>query len=294
MGVSVDVVVDSRSTLGEGPVWDVEDQRLWWVDIKGHLIHCTDPATGKDETFDVGEPVGCLARRAAGGLVIATESGFHTFDPDTGEKQAIHDPEAHLTGNRFNDGTTDRQGRFWAGTMRDDGSPAEKRGTFYRLDRDLSVTSVLDGFYTTNGSAFSPDGSIMYMADSNADVQTIWAFDYDIDEGSIHNRRVFFDAREVAGRPDGGTVDADGCYWMAGINGWQVVRITPEGKVDRIVELPIERPTKPMFGGPGLGTLFVTSLSLGLTPGAHQPHAGSLHAVSGLGVTGVPEVRFQG
>lgn len=293
MGVSVDVAVDSRSTLGEGPVWDVADQCLWWVDIKGHLVHRYDPVTGVDDAYDVGEPVGCLAVRAAGGLIIATKTGFYTFDPGTGAKVAIHDPEAHLEGNRFNDGTTDRQGRFWAGTMRDDGT-AEKRGTFYRMDADLSVTPMLDGFFTTNGSAFSPDGTVMYLSDSNADVQTIWAFDYDIDDGAISNRRVFFDARAVAGRPDGGTVDADGCYWMAGISGWQVVRITPGGVVDRIVEVPIERPTKPMFGGAGLDVMFVTSLSLGLTPGSHQPHAGSLHAITGLGVTGVPEVRFKG
>ena len=293
MGISVDVAVDSRSTLGEGPVWDVADQCLWWVDIKGHLVHRYDPATNVDETFDVGEPVGCLAVREAGGLMIATQSGFHEFDTATGVKRAVHDPEAHLEGNRFNDGTTDRQGRFWAGTMRDDGTP-EKRGTFYRMDADRGVTPMLDGFFTTNGSAFSPDGRVMYMSDSNAGVQSVWAFDYDVDDGSISNRRVFFDARAVAGRPDGGTVDADGCYWMAGIDGWQIVRITPGGEVDRIVEVPVERPTKPMFGGAGLDTIFVTSLSLGLTPGAHQPHAGSLLAISGLGVTGVPEVRFKG
>lgn len=293
MGVSIDVALDSRSILGEGPVWDVEDQCLWWVDIKGHLVHRHDPVSGINQQFDVGEPVGCLAVRRTGGLMLATQSGFHAFDPGTGEKTAIHDPEAHLEGNRFNDGTTDRQGRFWAGTMRDDGTP-EKRGTFYRMDADLSVTPMLDGFFTTNGSAFSPDGRVMYMSDSNADVQTVWAFDYDIDDGSIRNRRVFFDARRVDGRPDGGTVDAEGCYWMAAISGWQIVRITPEGDVDRTIELPIERPTKPMFGGSGLDTLFVTSLSLGLTPGRDQPHAGSLLAITGLGVTGIPEVRFGG
>lgn len=293
MAISVEIAADTRSTLGEGAVWDVEDQRLWWVDIKGHLVHRFDPVTGVNEDFDIGEPVGCLARRASGGLVIATESGFYGFDPQTGKKTAIHDPEAGLDGNRFNDGTTDRQGRFWAGTMRDDGT-TEIRGTFYRLDPDLSCHQMLGGFYTTNGSAFSPDGRTMYMSDSYKDVQTIWAHDYDADDGAISNRRVFFDARQVTGRPDGGTVDADGCYWMAGISGWQMYRITPDGVVDRVVDLPVERPTKPMWGGAGLDTLFVTSLSLGLTPGAHQPHAGSLMAITGLGVTGVPEVRFQG
>lgn len=294
MAISIDVAVDSRSRLGEGAVWDVEDQALWWVDIKGHLVHRYDPVTGENAGYDVGEPVGCVARRAGrDGLVIATESGFYLFDPATGEKQAVHDPEPELTGNRFNDGTTDRQGRFWAGTMRDDGT-VEQRGTFYRLDPDLSCHTMIPGFFTTNGAAFSPDGKQMFVAESNRDVRSIWRYDYDRDTGTPHDRTLYFDSRVVDGRPDGGTVDVDGCYWMAGVGGWQVVRITPEGKVDQVIEVPVEKPTKPMWGGAGLDTLFVTSLSLGLDENRPQPHAGSLFAITGLGTSGVPETRFAG
>ena len=112
--------------------------------------------------------------------------------------------------------------------------------------------------------------------------------------GTPRNVRPFFDTRAVAGRPDGGTVDAEGCYWQAGIGGWQLYRIAPDGRVDRTIDLPIEKPTKPMFGGPRLDTLFVTSLSSGLDPDRPQPEAGSLFAVTGLGVTGVPQARFAG
>ena len=123
MTVSIDCVVPSRSRLGEGAIWDVDDARLWWVDIRAGLVHCYDPASGTNDSFEVGEQVGSIARRVSGGLVMATENGFYLFNPASGAKQCIATPESHLEGNRFNDGTTDPHGRFWAGTMRDDGAP---------------------------------------------------------------------------------------------------------------------------------------------------------------------------
>ena len=291
--MQIECVVSSHSQVGEGAVWDDRANMLWWVDIPAGLIHCYDPSTGTNETIEYGEPVGCLAVREAGGLVLATKSGFWFFDPATNQRKAIHDPEAHLEHNRFNDGTTDLQGRFWAGTMKDGGSP-EALGRFYRLDPDGQVTPWKDGIFTTNGLAFSPDGRTMYFSDSNKAVRTIWRADYDPETGTPGVPEVFFDTRTVPGRPDGGTVDADGCYWQAGIDGWQLYRITPEGRIDMTVDMPVERPSKPMFGGPGLDTLFVTSLGVGLSEGRAQPEAGSLFAVTGLGVRGMPQTRFAG
>ena len=293
--MNIECVAPTRSQIGEGAVWDDRSHVLWWVDIPAGLIHRYDPGNGDNDTFEFGEPVGCLALRDAGGLVLATKSGFWFFDPESGAREAICDPEAHLPGNRFNDGTTDMQGRFWAGTMKDGGEP-EPVGAFYRLDPDLTVTRWRDGFYTTNGSAFSPDGRCMYFSDSNPKVRTIWAADYDPETGTPGEPEVFFDTRAVRGRPDGGTVDADGCYWQAGIDGWQLYRISPQGDVIQTVDMPIERPSKPTFGGANLDILFVTSLGIGLTPGSEgrQPEAGSLFAVTGLGITGVPQARFAG
>ena len=290
---TIECVAPTRSQVGEGAVWDVGDQRLWWVDIPLGMIYRYDPTPMTNEGFDFGEPVGCIARRDKGGLVVAAKSGFWLFDPETGDKSPITDPEAHRPGNRFNDGGTDLQGRFWAGTMKDGGDP-ECRGAFYRLDPDLTVTTWRDGFWTTNGLTFSPDGATMYVADTHKDVRTIWACDYDTETGTPGEPRVFFDTHGLAGRPDGGTVDAEGCYWQAGVDGWALYRISPQGELLLTVEVPVERPTKPMFGGANLDILFFTSLSRGLTAPDTQPEAGSLHAITGLGIRGLPQTRFAG
>lgn len=288
--MKIESVIDTPAILGEGASWDTGRDVLWWVDIKGHAVHCFDPTTGNDQSWDVGEPVGSLAPRAEGGLLLACKTGFYAFDPESQTKTAIHDPEPDLSYNRFNDGGTDRQGRFWAGTMRDDGVKTAE-GSFYRVDPDMSVTRMMEGFYTTNGLAFSPDGTRMYAAETHKDTRTIWSFAYDTDTGIPSNRQVFFDTAGRAGRPDGGTVDSEGCYWMAGVGGSEVVRITPEGAVDRVIEMPVSKPSKPMWGGTGLDSLFVTTIRDG-TEGESQ--AGCLFAITGLGVTGVPEVRFAG
>ena len=295
MVVVIDCVAPTRSRTGEGAVWDERLNVLWWVDIPAGIIHRFDVASGRNSGVEFGEPVGCLAVREQGGLVLAAKSGFWFFDPATGSREHIADPESHLPDNRFNDGATDSRGRFWAGTMKD-GKPAERRGAFYRLDGDLRVTCWRDGFYTTNGLAFSPDGGRMYFSDSNSDVRTIWSSEYDPGTGVPGKPEVYFDTGPVAGRPDGGTVDADGCHWQAGVGGWQLYRISPGGDVLRTVDVPIEKPTKPMFGGSGFNILFVTSIGDGLTSGTErlQPDAGGLFAITGLGVKGVPQTRFAG
>lgn len=293
MAIEISCVADTHSQIGEGPVWDDRLQCLWWVDIAQGLIHQFDPATGVNAAHPYGEPVGCVAMRENHGLVVAARSGFWVFDPETGARAPIHDPEAHLPGNRFNDGATDAQGRFWAGTMKDGGTP-EPVGSFYRLDRDGTVTLWKSGFHITNGLAFSPDGRRMYFSDSHAKVRRIWRCDYDSATGTPGTPEVFFDTNTVAGRPDGGTVDAEGCYWQAGISGWQVYRISPEGKVLLTIDMPVEKPSKPMFGGPQLDVLYVTSLGVGLTEGRAQPQAGGLFAITGHGVKGLAQTRYPG
>ncbi|MEM9640984.1 MAG: SMP-30/gluconolactonase/LRE family protein [Pseudomonadota bacterium] len=295
MTIEVECVVPAGAMVGEGAVWDDRLAVLWWVDIPAGLIHCFDPKSGRNTTVAFGEPVGCLAVREAGGLVLAAKTGFWFFDPVTGTRRAIHDPEENLPQNRFNDGATDAQGRFWAGTM-NDGAAGDPGGSFYRLDPDLSVTHWRGGIHTTNGLAFSPDGRRMYFSDSHPKVRSIWVSDYDTDRGVPGEPALFLDTNTIPGRPDGGTVDAEGCYWQAGVSGWQIYRISPAGEILLTIDMPVEKPSKPMFGGPGLDTLYVTSIGTGVTPGsAHrQPDAGGLFAIHGLGIHGVRQTRFAG
>jgi sugar lactone lactonase YvrE len=290
----VDCVLDAKALVGEGAMWDDRTQHLWWVDIDGQKLHRFDPATGGDEDWPMPSRIGCFVFRESGGLVVALEDGFAFFDPVTGQVEPIVDPEADQPGNRFNDGTPDPAGRFVAGTM-----PMGERlpvAAIWRLDAARRVEKLIDGLRVSNGMAFSPDGRLFYWSDSEASVQTIWRAPYAAETGALGAPEVFASTFDLAGRPDGGTIDADGCYWMAGVGGWQLVRFTPDGRIDRIIEMPVEKPSKIAFGGPDLATLFVTTIGSGPTPGteARQPQAGGLFALRVPGVQGLPVWRFAG
>lgn len=289
----VTCILDARAELGEGPFWSVAEQRLYWVDIEAGVLHRFDPAAQEDETWQLPEAIGCVAPRRRGGLVVALRTGFAFFDPETGGLERLVDPEPEKPLNRFNDGTVDPVGRFWAGTMRAAPAGPAPDGVLYRLDASLDCARMAEGFWTVNGLAFSPDGRTLYLSDSYPEVRTIWACDYDVADGVASNRRVFVATHDLAGRPDGGAVDADGCYWMAGVGGWQLVRFTPAGKVDRIIDMPIAMPTKVAFGGPRLDTLFVTSIGGGGDPRKFGAQAGGLFSLH-PGVVGIEVAPFIG
>jgi len=279
-----------RDVLGEGPIWDAAGAVLWWVDIAGRGLRRYQPSTGDIGVWDLPEPAGSVAPTASGGLLLAVPSGFARFDPATNEFQHIIDPEPDRSGNRFNEGKCDRQGRFWAGSM--DAAEKARTGALYRLDLDGTPHRIFDGLGIPNTLAWSADSKTMYFAETLD--RTIYAFDFDPTTGTPSNRRVFVKI-SGPGYPDGSTIDEDGHLWNAEWDGWRIVRYTPDGTVDRVVEMPVQRPTSCMFGGPDLSTLFVTSASRGLTPDqlAQQPGAGGLFALA-TDTRGIPETRFGG
>jgi len=288
----IECVLDAKATLGEGTFWDTREQVLWWINIWGKEIHRFDPATGLDRVWPAPEDVGCLAVRETGGLVVSRRSGFFFFDPTSGRFDPIVDPEAGRPETRFNNGKTDRQGRFYAGTVYEvEGKPTLKTAALYRLDLDLSCHRIVEGIGISNGLAWSPDGKTMYYGDSSAN--RVWVFDFDIATGTVENRRLFIDTTDTGGVPDGATVDAEGCYWLTLPATSRVTRYDLDGKEMETVIMPTDLPTCCGFGGKDLEILYVTSGTVGRPASklAGQAHAGGLFTVH-VGVKGLPEARF--
>lgn len=289
----IEVLIDVKTILGEGPLWDVDEQRLYFIDSFGcNVFRCTAEG-GEVRAWDVPAKIGSMALRKQGGAVLSLATGFHFLDFRSGETQLIVDPEPDKPNNRINDGKVDKRGRFVAGSM--DTMEEGPNGALYRLDPDLKLTKLDDGIIVSNGPCWSPDGRIFYFADSWSG--EIWAYDYDLDTGNVSNRRTFtrIDTSN-GGAADGATVDEEGYVWSALVYDAKLVRYAPDGSVDRIVEMPVKKVTSCMFGGPNLDILYVTSMAKPPLPRfpSDGVQRGSLFAIHGLGVRGVPEPRFAG
>ena len=290
--MDIERIGEARYDLGEGPLWDPADGVLYFVDSLAPAVFRHDPASGAIARRDLpGATVGSLALRAAGGMVLAMDDGFHAYDFETGALETIAEPEAGVANTRFNDGKVDRQGRFIAGSL--ERNFAARSGTLYRLDADLSVARIEDRVVCTNGPCWSPDGATFYFTDGGRD--EIYAYDYDAEAGTVANRRVFAAATPLGGNPDGATVDAEGFVWSALFGAAKVARFAPDGRLDRTVELPARLITSVMFGGAGLDVLYVTSArGDGVVRSDDGSDAGALFRIDGLGVVGLAEPRFAG
>ncbi|MEP0320625.1 SMP-30/gluconolactonase/LRE family protein, partial [Bauldia litoralis] len=255
----IEVLVDVKTTLGEGPLWDVEQQRFYWIDsFDGRVFRCTHD--GREvRAWDVPGKIGSIAIRKDGnGAICSLENGFHTLDFKTGDVELIHDPEPGKDANRLNDGKVDKRGRFIAGSM--DTQESGPNGALYRLDPDMSVHKIDDGIIVSNGPCWSPDGKIFYFADSWSG--EIWAYDYDLDTGTVSNRRTFTKVdTSQGGAADGATVDSEGYVWSAGVYVAKLYRYAPDGTVDRVIDMPVKKVTSVNFGGPNLDILYVTSIA---------------------------------
>ena len=290
---NIRVVVHAKDQLGETPLWCPRTEKIWWIDIERPKLQSFDERTGQHAVHAFGSTfLGSLALHRAGGFVVALDNSLHRFDPATSTLEHIIDVEPADKGTRLNDGRCDRRGRLWIGTM--DAAIEKPLGSFYRVTpsgTSASVHWLFDDIIVTNSVTTSPDERTFYMSDTRR--FKIWAFDLDPDEGVLSNRRVFADYAQEKGRPDGAVVDSDGCLWNAVFAGHRVIRYTPAGKIDRVIELPVTNPTCVCFGGPDLSTLYITTATKMIAPEvlANEPLAGALLAVD-VGIKGLPEPMF--
>ena len=289
---SIEVVDPAGADLGECPVWSPDEQALHWVDIEGRRIHRYEPSTGSTAIQEVAGRPGAIARTDhPGRWLIALETSLAWFDWSSGKTTPWIALEQGDSGNRMNDGRTDPSGRFWVGSMFPQPAANRFTGNLYRVTAGGTTSTIRTNVGVSNGLAFDPQRRRMYWADTLHDM--VWHFDYDDETGEVRNETPFIDFSGLPGRPDGACVDSEGCYWIAGVYGWAVMRFTPEGQLDRTIELPVEAPTMPAFGGPDLTTLFITSIGAGGSrpPAPGQPHAGSLLAVE-TNVAGIVDPPF--
>jgi len=302
--VKIECILECNNHLGEGPVWDVEEGCLYWVDGTGPrvdkpAIWRLNPKTRKVDNWRLEKDIGALALRKDGGAVMALNDGFYFFDFEKGQPELIADIEPEHPRTRLNDGKCDRRGRFFAGGM--DDKEEFKICGLWRLDPDLKVTKVEGGIICTNGPCWSPDDRTFYLADTFQ--EEFWAYDYDIETGNISNKRVFASTVDDTGVADGSTVDEEGFLWNAQVIGGELVRYAPDGSVERRIGMPVKNVTSLNFGGDNLDVLYVTSMARVKHPAVHdmfvkeakpQFLAGSLFAVTGLEIRGLPEPRFAG
>ncbi len=242
------------ASLAESPVWDAAGQALYWTDIPAGRVHRLD-AAGRHASWDIGQPVGAIAVRASGGLVLAAKAGFLAFDPESGQVTTLAPVEADQPQNRMNDGACDRAGRFLAGTMALDETPGA--GTLYRLDPGHTVSVLLSGLGISNGIGWSPDEQLMYYVDSPT--HRVDVFDYDPATGALGGRRPFAAVGAGDQVPDGLTVDADGYVWVAVHGGAAVLRHDPAGRVRQRIDLPAANVTSCAFGGSDGSQLYITT-----------------------------------
>jgi sugar lactone lactonase YvrE len=287
------VVTEHRCWLGEGPVWDARQKRIFWIDILNGEIQYFYPESDQHHICKIGRMVGAIALKRSGGVIAAVKGGFANIDLDDGAVHLITEVEAHLPGNRFNDGKCDPAGRFWAGTMSIADMP--HAGSLYTLEKDFTVHTKLTGVTCSNGLAWSHDHTTLYYIDSPT--RQVMAYRYNMINGAITDPGIAVEIPEGKGYPDGMTIDTEGMLWVALWDGWKVIRYNPHtGEQLHEVTLPVSRPTSCVFGGEAMNDLYVTSAREGLSEEElkEQPLAGSLFVIKKCGFTGMSDFEYNG
>jgi sugar lactone lactonase YvrE len=287
-------IYDADNLIGESPLWHSTELALYWVDTRKARIQRLN-SDGSVDVWTTPNPINSIVFRRNGGLITAGPGGFSevTLRLDgRADMRQIYDPEPDKPGNRLNDGKCDRRGRFWCGSR--DANFELPDGALYKLDPDFRCSKMDEGFITSNGMAFSPDDRTLVFADSFGEV--VYQYDLDLDAGTISNRRQFLTTTGLPWLIDGATFDSEGYYWCALVFDGAVGRFDPLGRLDRLIRLPVLHPLMCNFGGDNLDILYVTTGNSFLSPEqrTQQPESGSLFAIYGLGVRGVPEPFFVG
>ena len=281
--------IDCGNGLGEGPLWCPLSQCLWWLDVADPHLFCANAQGQLLNRWKLPKYPGSMALRHDGSLLLMFRHGPSIFQPIDGSVQWLDVPGLDLGETRFNDGKCDRLGRFWSGTM--DRRTERAIGSLYRMDGLQRIRQMdASGVTIANGIAWSPDNRTMYFADTPA--ACIYAYDHDLERGKISHRRVFAQFKSGEGGPDGLTVDSEGGVWCALFNRFELHHIAPSGQPIHVIDLPVQQPTSVMFGGPDLGTLFITTARMHLSPAQlqNQPWAGHVLCFE-PGVKGLPEPR---
>jgi L-arabinonolactonase len=276
--------------LGESPVWDPDAATLYWVDIVSRKVRSWHPASGREQSWTTPGMVGSIALGDNNSLIAALQDGVYRLSLATSQVELLWRVETHQSRARLNDGKLDRTGRFLCGSM---GIHTEPLGTLYRFQQGRPLERLAEGIRISNSLCFSPAGDVMYFADSLS--REIRTYDYDAVGDWIGPPRQLIDTNQFESGPDGATVDAEGYLWVALVRAGRLARISPQGAVNRIVDLPVDMPTCPAFGGPNLDTLYVTSIKDSGTGRAisKHPDGGSVFALTDIGVRGLPEARFR-
>jgi sugar lactone lactonase YvrE len=285
-------LLEKPAILGEGPIWRPRENSLYWIDLKAPAIYCFDAITRQNRQIPaaLGKSLGGMVFARNGRMIIVDEEGVHELTA-TGHRNLLINPEEGTTGTGFNDAKCDPRGRLWTGSA--DLNEKAPLGSLYVIEGQRRVREVDSGIIVSNGPAFSPDGRRAYFADSGA--SEIYTYDVDLDTGLISGRKSFYRARPEAGAPDGMTVDAEGFLWNANWDGWSITRYAPDGTVDRVLKVPVPRPTSVCFGGPRMDQLYITSARDGLTAAQLQeaPLSGSIF-VCEPGVKGLLDPEYNG
>ncbi len=283
----VEIRVACGNVLGEGPIWVAAESALYWTDIESSHLWRYDPDKDEASAIPTRDKVGSLAPERDGRLLLAYTKEIVLYDLARGTEERVARVPGDVKGVRLNDGRCDTVGRFLVGEF---DYRSEGRGNCYTVDANGTLVTRFDGLSSANSTCFSPDGRIMYFADSPQRV--IWAFDYDLDDGALSNRRVLHEFPSGAGLPDGSIVDSVGCIWNAEWGAARVVRYAPDGRIDTTIELPCTTPTCPAFGEGDLRTLFVTSATVGTeSRGPSREDDGALYSIR-VPTGGLPERVF--